>query len=82
MKRIIVRVIARHDAADDFAIVFREKQCRVAVFIERMTFSIEKRLALDQQRRDPGWIVAINLPGKFNEGIAVLAGDNLRHCDL
>ena len=48
MKRVIVRVIARHDAADDFAIVFREKQRRVAVSIERMTFSIEKRLALDQ----------------------------------
>jgi len=71
MKRVKVWVIARHDSADDLAIAFCQEQCRVAVSIERMTLSIEKRFTFDQQRGHPGGIVAIDFPWKFDEDIAV-----------
>jgi hypothetical protein len=43
-----------------------------------MFASIEEFPALEQKRRDPGRIVRVNAPGKFNEGIAFRARNDLR----
>ena len=40
--------------------------------IERMLLAIEKLFSFDKERRDPGRIVRVNTPWKFDERIALL----------
>src|SRR5215831_14096620 len=82
MERVIVRIIARHNSADDFATAFGQEQFRVAMFIEGMTLSIEKLFALDDQWWHPGGIVFVNAPGKTDESVAVRARPYLRNFNL
>ena len=73
MERVVVRVVARHDPPNGFAAGAREKERRVAVLEKRVPGTIDKLLSLEQKRRNPGRIVFINLPRKFNEGSPLLA---------
>jgi hypothetical protein len=73
MERVVIWVVARHDAADYLAISFGEEQRGVAVLVKWMAFAIEKCVALNNQRRDPGWIVPINPPRKLDELIPLFA---------
>jgi hypothetical protein len=69
MKGVVVRIVARHDSADDFAVPPREKKRGVAVLEKRMLFAIEKFFTFENQRRHPGRIVAINLPRNLMKAI-------------
>ena len=73
MARVVVRVVARHDAAHDFISAARQKQRRVTVQIKRVPFTIEKRFALNNERRHPGGIVFVNSPRKLDKRGAIFA---------
>ena len=73
MFRIIIWVVTSHDPAHDFAVSFRQKQCGVSVQVKGMPFSIEERLALEDQWWHPDGIIPVDAPGKANESIAVRA---------
>ena len=47
MQQIIVRIVARHNAADDLAISFGQEERGVAMLVKRVPFAIEKCLSLD-----------------------------------
>lgn len=73
MERVVIWIVARHDAADDLAISLSKEERGVAVLVKRVPFAIEKCFALDNQRRDPSRIVSINQPGKPDESIPLFA---------
>ena len=70
MERVVIWIVARHDAADDLAISFGQEQRGVAVLVKRVPFAIEKLFAFENERRDPGRIVPINPPGKLDEDVS------------
>ena len=74
MERIIVRIVARHDAANDLAVSFGQKKRGVAVLVKRVLVAIEKSFSFDNERRHPGRIVSVNPPRKFDEFILLSAG--------
>ena len=74
-----MRIVARHDAPDNFAIAPGEKERGIAVLVKGMFRPIEKFLSLEDERRDPGGIVAVNLPREFDESVPVRAGNNARN---
>ena len=73
MKRIIIRIIARHDSPNDFAVSPGQEQGGVAVFVKRVSLAIEECFALENQRRHPGGIISVNPPRKLDKGIAIPA---------
>jgi len=73
MERVVVWIVARHDAADDLAISLSEEERGVTVLVKRLAFAIEKCFALDNQRRDPGRIISIDPPRKLDELIPLFA---------
>ena len=79
MKGVVVRIVARHDSTDDFAIPPCEEERGVPVLEKRMLLAIEKFFALENQGRHPGRIVAINLPRKFDEGVTFRVGNDFRN---
>src|SRR3954470_8923787 len=68
---VVFRIVARGDAADDFAVAPGQEKLSLAVLEEWMLLAIEKFFALDQQGRHPGRIVPVNAPGEFYEGVAI-----------
>ena len=76
MECVIIRIVARHDAADDLAISLGQEKRSVAVLVKRVPFAIEKSFPLEDQWRDPGWIVPINPPGKPDESVLLLSTAN------
>src|SRR5207245_11559674 len=73
MERVVVWIVARHDAADDFAISLSEEERGVTVLVKRLAFAIEKCFALDNQRRDPGRIISIDQQRKLDKLIQLFA---------
>ena len=73
MQCIIIRIVARHDSANDLApaTAGREKQRGITVPVERMPFTIQKRSAFNYQRRHPGWIICVNTPWKLDERVTL-----------
>ena len=69
MERIIVRIIARRDPANDLAVSFGQKKRGVAVLVKRVLVAIEKSFSFDNERRHPGRIVFVNPPRKFDESV-------------
>ena len=82
MKRVIIRVIARHDSPNNFAVSPGQEQGSVAVFVKRMLLSIEECFALENQRRHPGGILSVNPPRKLDKGITIFARADFRNIDL
>lgn len=85
MERVVVWIIARHDAADDFppaSAGSREEQGGIAVLVKGMPFAIEERFALNNQGWDPCRVIAIDPPGEFDERIALPAPGYLRDFNL
>ena len=87
VERVVLRIVAGHNAPNDFATGTREEKCRIPVFVKGMFLSIEKLFSLQQQRGDPHGVVLINPPGKFDEAIPLCrrsdsADFNLRHEEL
>ena len=62
VERVVARIVARHDPADDFAARARQKKRGIAMLIKRVFLAIEELLSLDQERRHPGRIIRINTP--------------------
>src|SRR5207244_2715116 len=81
VKRVVIWIVACHDAPYDFAIASGEKKCGIPVFIKRMPLAIEECLALDDQRRHPGGIIFVDAPWKLNERIAFPARANFGNFD-
>ena len=76
MERIIVWVVAHHNAADDFVISPSQEERGVAVPIKWVAFAIEKSFPLENKRRDPGRIILVDAPGKPNEFVSLLSTAN------
>src|SRR4051812_23825914 len=68
---VVFWIVARGDAANDFAVAPGQEKLSLAVLEERMLLAIEKFFTLDQQRRHPGRIVLVNAPGEFDERVAI-----------
>ena len=47
MERVVIRIVACHDAAHDFAISLGQEERGVTVLVKRVPFAIEKSFALD-----------------------------------
>src|SRR5947199_1572531 len=77
MERVVVWVIAGHNASDDLAVLLRQKKGRVTVAIKRVPFTIQESFSLDDQRRNPSRIVPVNSPWKLDEFISLGARTNL-----
>jgi hypothetical protein len=73
MDGVIVRIITRHDAANDLAVSSSQKKRGVAVLIEWMVLAIEKPFALENEWRHPGRIILVSAPGEFDEVVSVPA---------
>jgi hypothetical protein len=82
VKRIVFWIVAGRDPADDFAATPGQKKFGFPVFEKRMLLAIEEFFALDQQGRDPGRIVLVNPPGKFDECVAIGTRADLRDFDF
>ena len=76
MKRVVVWIVAGHDPSHDFTAGASQKERGISVLIEGV-FPAQKFFALDHQRRHPGRIVLVNLPGKLDECVPVRAGFDL-----
>lgn len=76
MERVVVWIVAHHDAAGDLAISPGQEQRGVTVLIKRVPLAVEKSFPLNDKRRHPRGIVFVNLPGKFDELIPLGAGTN------
>ena len=70
MHRVVVRIVARHDPADDFSSAPGEKQSGVAMQIKRVALPIDETFALDDKRRDPSRIIFVNPPREFDKRVA------------
>ena len=82
MHGVVIWIVARHNPPHDLLVLPREKQSGIAVPIEWMASAVEKGLALDDQRRHPRRVVAVDTPGKPDEGVAVRARRHLRNFNL
>ncbi len=78
MDRVVVRIVTRHDPADNFSSSPGDEKRGVAVLEKGMFRPVEKRFSLEKQWRNPGGIVLIDFPRKFDEGVAFCAGSDLR----
>jgi len=73
MERVIIWIVARHDAADDLAISLSQEKRSVAMPIKRVPFAIEKNFPLENQWRHPGGIIFVEAPGKPDEVVSLLS---------
>ena len=87
MKRVVIRVVARHDPPNDFTAGSGKKKRRIPMLVKRVLPAIQELFPLEQQRGHPGGIMLIDPPREFDKGVAFRARTNLDdfhlgHCVL
>ena len=64
----------RADPADDLAAALRQPELGAGMLEPRVLARRDQAVDLVLERRDPGRVVLVNLPGEVDEGLAVLLG--------
>src|SRR5690348_14740296 len=64
----------RADTADDFSVPLCEPELRPGVLEPRILARRDKTVDFLLERRDPGRIVAVDLPGEVHEGLLIGLG--------
>ena len=81
MERVVLRIVARHDSADDFAAGARQKKRGIAVLIKRV-FPAEILLRSSKSGGTHAGSFVINSPGNLDEGVALRTRSDLGDFDL